>query len=175
MPKIGKSLIALEEKVSMLLLIFIVVLVFLAALLRWFGYPLPWSVDMAQLLFVWFCFLGADQALRKDKHIGVDVLTRYLPLKAQRIIQLCFYIMIFLFLGLIVIYGVHLSYLNRLRQFNGMKLSYSWATVSAPVGCSIMMLTTVGKIRRFLKPVTLEENKQTKPPDDKDEINMARG
>ncbi len=71
---------ASEAAFGKFLLIVIVVLVFAAGLLRWFDHPLIWSVDLAQLLFLWVSFIGANQALRKRAHIGMDLLVR--PLAA---------------------------------------------------------------------------------------------
>ena len=47
-----KRLAQLEFAIAAIILGVIVVLVFIAAIMRFFGYPLIWSVDMAQLLFI---------------------------------------------------------------------------------------------------------------------------
>ncbi len=64
------------EILSKLLFGIIVSLVFVASIGRWIGYPIPWAVDMAQLLFIWVCFFGANQALRRNQHMGVDIFYR---------------------------------------------------------------------------------------------------
>lgn len=129
----------------------IIILVFVAALMRWFGKPLSWSVDLAQLFFVWACFLGADRALRVDRHIGVDSIVRLFPREARETIALINYGLIVIFLAFVAIYGVRLSVENYLRQFSGMALSYSWATMSAPVGCTLMLTTVIGKMVKLLQ------------------------
>lgn len=145
-----------EILVSQVLLAFIIVFVFAAALLRWFGRPLVWSVDLAQLLFVWICFIGADIAMQKDKHIGVDLLTNLMPVNAQKGLKLVSYLLGIGFLAIVGVYGVYLAIINVDRQFSGMELSYSWATMSAPVGCVLMIRTlvkkAVGLTRRTAKP-----------------------
>ena len=47
--------------------------------MRFFGHPLIWSVDLAQLLFIWLCFIGATRAMRERGHLGVDFLVRPFP------------------------------------------------------------------------------------------------
>ena len=84
MKRIGMFITLIERRLSEILLLFMVVFVFIAASLRWFGYPLVWSVDLAQLLFIWISFIGADIALQNNKHIGVDILTRNLPEKVYK-------------------------------------------------------------------------------------------
>lgn len=144
--KIDRFIILMEKKFSELLLLFIVAFVFIAASLRWFGYPLVWSVDLAQLLFVWICFVGADLALQAERHIGVDFFAKRFPAKVYKIILFFSYLLIIGFLIIIAYYGTSLAIMNHKRQFSGMEFSYSWATSSAPFGCLLMIRTSIKKI-----------------------------
>jgi TRAP-type C4-dicarboxylate transport system permease small subunit len=133
----------LEMKIAKGLLAAIVVLVFLAAIFRWFGLPLVWSVDSAQLLFVWACFIGADQALVRNRHIGVDFLTRRMSGNINHLLSIATYLLILAFLLIVLIYGINLCIESRYRRFNGMDLSFVWATSSAPVGALLMIKTVL--------------------------------
>jgi TRAP-type C4-dicarboxylate transport system permease small subunit len=148
---IDELITKIQIRMSEILLSFIVVLVFAAALLRRFGFPLVWSVDLAQLLFVWICFIGADIAMQKDRHIGVDLLTNLMPAGLQKGVKLGGCVLAIGFLSLIAVFGTYLAIINTKRQFAGMELSYSWATASAPVGCLLMIRTLVKKIVRLLR------------------------
>ena len=151
MKRLDPLISKIEIRISEILLVFIIVFVFCAALLRCLGFPLVWSVDLAQLLFVWICFIGADIALQNNKHIGVDLLTRKLPRKVQKTILVPTYALLIAFLSLIAVYGVYLAIINFRRQFSGMEFSYSWATISAPIGCILMIRTLIKKtIRLFV-------------------------
>lgn len=156
MKKIGMIILFIERMLSEILLLFIVVFVFIAAVLRWFGYPLIWSIDLAQLLFVWICFIGADIALQNDKHIGVDILTRKLPKKIYNKILFASYLLIIVFLSLVAVYGTYLAVINYKRQYSSLEFSYSWATISAPVGCLLMIRTLIKKIYYLLTNKTDE-------------------
>ncbi|MCX7026620.1 MAG: TRAP transporter small permease [Spirochaetes bacterium] len=142
---IDRYILKTEEIVSKILLGSIIVLVFAAAALRLLRMPLVWSVDLAQLLFVWVCFIGADFAMGKDKHIGVDLLTNHLSQKMQKSTKFISYLLAIAFLCLIAVYGTRLAIINVKDQFSGMELSHSWATASAPVGCVLMIRTLVKK------------------------------
>jgi TRAP-type C4-dicarboxylate transport system permease small subunit len=146
MKTIGKIITLIERRLSEILLLFIVVFVFIAASLRWFGYPLVWSVDLAQLLFIWISFIGADIALQNNKHIGVDILTRKLPEKVNKKIKFISYLLMICFLILVAYYGTYLAIMNYKRQFSGWEFSYSWATSAAPVGCILMLRTLIKKL-----------------------------
>lgn len=140
-------LVKIEEMFVIVLLSAVVLLVFIAAVLRWFGVSVAWSIDMAQLLFVWVCFIGADLSLRLDKHIGIDILTKKLPLKVQNIISMLNNILILCFVMLIFCYGTKLGIENYKRHFNTMPISYSYVTFSAPIGSFLMIFTIFGRIK----------------------------
>ena len=119
-------------------------LVFVAAIARTMGYPIPWATDGATFLFAWCVFLAADVAMRKDKLVCVDIWVIKLPKKAQYWIKIFNFVVIAIFLGFLVYYGVHMTYATRFRSFQGISnFSYSWVTVTVPIG-ALMMLVTAG-------------------------------
>ncbi len=132
-------------------LIFIVVLVFVAAVTRYVGYPINWSVDMAVCLFAWCTFLGGDVALRNNKLMNVEFLIRKLPPKYRISVELINLFIILIFLLALIGYGIKISYTTRFRQFQGIPgFSYSWVTISVPIAGTLMVITTINKIRAIL-------------------------
>lgn len=142
---------SVEKKVGQVVMLLIVLLVFVASIFRTVGYPLIWSVDLAQLLFVWVCFLGADIGLQQDRHIGVDILTRAFPKKLKQAILFTSYLLILGFLLIVVVFGTYLAFKNTHRLFNSMTISYSWATISAPFGCLLLGITIIEKMVAILR------------------------
>lgn len=130
-----------EQAASRVLLSITVLLVFVASLARWLGHPIVWSVDIAQLLFIWICFLGANQALRRGEHIGVDALINRLPSGLRRWIWVLHLLLMAVFLVPIVWYGIDLTALNIERRFSDTDLSYAWVTVAVPVGSALLFIT----------------------------------
>lgn len=141
----------LFDQLAKLLFIFIIVLVFIAALTRKLGAPVAWSIETAKLLFGWVVFLGADMALRQNGHIGIDFVTNKIPVKLQRIIMIMNYIAILLFLGIITGYGIKLCIINFERQLDIIPISNSYATLSVPFGCLLMSITVVRKLIMIFK------------------------
>jgi len=132
-------------------LVFIVGLVFVAAVTRYVGYPINWSVDMAVCLFAWCTFLGGDVAMRENKLMNVEFLIRKLPEKYKNSIELINLLIILIFLLALIGYGIKLSYTTRLRQFQGIPgFSYTWVTISVPIAGTLMVITTINKIRAIL-------------------------
>ena len=124
----------------------LILLVFLAAIFRFFGIDMSWSTDMAQLIFAWVCFIGADLAMQEDKHTGVDVLIDKFPLKIKNIIYLINNVLILGFLIFLVVYVINLCLMNINRMFNTIPISYSFVTASVPVGSLLMVRTIIKKL-----------------------------
>lgn len=121
------------------------ILVFAAALARSFGHPLIWSVDIAQLLFVWLCFAGAVKALRRRAHIGVDYFVAKLPKTIRRPLDLALAGLTIAFLAVMTWFGFQLTFLNWQRVYGDSGVSYAWVTIAVPVGCAALALVLVAQ------------------------------
>lgn len=140
-----------EALVIKVFLVFIVALVFVAASTRYLGYPINWSVDLAVCLFAWCTFLSADVAMRNNKLMKVDFLVRKFSDQRQNLIEIINLLIIAVFLGALIGFGLWLSYTTRFRTFQGIPgFSYTWVTLSVPVGSALMLITTILKIREKL-------------------------
>jgi len=134
--------------------VFLVLLVFIAAFTRYIGYPINWSVDMAQCLFAWCTFLAADIAMRNNKLMKVDFFVKKLPDHHRNKIELLNLMIILVFLVALIGYGSWLSYTTRFRTFQGIPgFSYTWVTLSVPVGGLLMSITTALKIEEILAEI----------------------
>ncbi len=140
-----------EAFLAMLLLAVIVLLVFAAGFMRWFGYPLVWSVDVAQLLFVWVSFLGADMALRKRAHIGIDYLVKRFPALSRAVLDLALGVVVLAFLLTMVVMGYQLTMLNLERQFGDSGISYAFVTAAVPAGCLLLAITLLAQMAETLR------------------------
>jgi len=133
-----KRLGQIELAICVVLLALTTGLVFVAAISRFFGHPLVWSVDLAQLLFIWVCFLGADKAMRDKTHLGMEVPVKYLPYKYRLWVELACSAAILVFLAVLILRGYDLTLMNVERTFGDSTLSYAWVTAAVPVGCALL-------------------------------------
>ena len=157
-----------ENIIGVTMLIVIVGMVFLAAITRTFERPIVWSVDLAQLLFIWISMLGADIALKNKAHVGVDMLVRKFPDKLNRAITLCTYLLSIAFLAFMAYWGVRLCIGNYLRTYQTMGVSYSFGTAAIPVGAVCMILTFLEQLFDLLRDWNLPG--AGVPPDLRDEF-----
>ncbi|MCB1332726.1 MAG: TRAP transporter small permease [Roseivivax sp.] len=132
-----------EFAVGGVLLSVITALVFAAAVMRFFGHPLIWSVDLAQLLFIWLCFIGATKAMRERGHLGVDFLARLLPHRNRLMLETAVTAVTLAFFAILAVQGTKLTLLNTERAFGDSGLSYAYVTIAVPVGCVFLGLAMI--------------------------------
>jgi len=150
--KVYEFICQAEEVLAGILLVAVVTVIFVAAIGRTIGHPIRWGMDMATFLFAWTAFFSADAAMRRDKHVSVDFFVERLPENVQHSIKLANYFIILAFLAFLIGYGSWLSYYTRFRAFQGIPgFSYMWATLSVPVGSTLVFITTVLQIRKLMR------------------------
>ena len=141
----------IEETVVKVFLCAIVFFVFSSALCRTLRHPINWAVDLSLLLFAWLVFLGADMALRNINLVNVDLFIKKVPPNIRRKIDIVLHFVILVFLASLVWFGIPLAIESSKRLFQTLGISYSWATVSVPIGAVLMMISTGIKIYKALK------------------------
>jgi len=152
-----------EEFLFSFLFAVMVALVFSSAIARGIGKPLAWSLDVAQLLLCWTSLVGADVAFRHDKFIGLDLFTRKMPVKVQKVLEIVVLVLMQVAFCIFIYYGVMLSIKSWKRSFQTLPISYSFVTIALPVMSTLMTLTNIlkiiGKVKNFKKNVALAMEK----------------
>lgn len=173
MKKINQCILRAEQLIGSIMLIVVVLLVFISAIVRLTpNINIIWSVDASQLLFIWISMIGTDIALKKHGHMGVDLLVRKFPIKAQKFLALGSYLLCFAFSLFVTYWGTLLCIENALRKYQTLKISYSFATAAVPVLSIFMLLTLTEQIisllRRWNQPLALsDETEQTNELEEK--------
>jgi TRAP-type transport system small permease protein len=147
---VATHLFKLEERLAMAFFAGTSIFVLIGAATRTVGSPVIWAVDLAQLSFAWACMLGADLAMKKNAHIEIDIVVRHFPASVRRGLAILWQIAIAAFLAMLVWYGVELTKMNVERVLGDVGISYSWVTGAVPVGCFLMLCTTLTRLWRGL-------------------------
>jgi TRAP-type C4-dicarboxylate transport system permease small subunit len=152
--RLHDRLCAGEAWVAGAFLVLMVSLIFLGGVSRVLGYPLNWSTDFATAFFAWACLLCADIAWRRNSLMSIELVASRLPPPAQKALRLANYGVISAFLAYLVVMGTWLAWASRARSFQGIpEISYSWVTMSLPVGGALLLVTTLLKVRDELRGV----------------------
>ena len=151
MRKFYEQICKLEVIVSAVFLSVSCLLIFIGALARSMDKPVNWSQDFSLFLFAWSVFLAADVALRNDKLVRMELLLLKIPEKAARVITIINYMLIIAFLAALAVFGVKLSFISYRRVFQGIPgFSYTWVILCVPIGCSLMIITSLLKLKHLL-------------------------
>lgn len=70
--------------------------------------PFTWTVEISRVLFVWFALLGSVVTLRRNEHIGVNIIYDRMNPKIQKILDFIVPILIIFTGAIMVIYGIEL-------------------------------------------------------------------
>jgi TRAP-type C4-dicarboxylate transport system permease small subunit len=138
----------MESRIAATFLIVMVLLIFGGGIARLVGHPQNWTIDAATCLFAWACFLCADVAWRRNKLMSVEIVTQRLSPRAQAVLRIVNHLVIVAFLLYVVGAGTWLAWTSRARSFQGIPgVSYSWITMSMPVGGALLLVTALLKLR----------------------------
>jgi TRAP-type C4-dicarboxylate transport system permease small subunit len=147
MGKIYRMVCKIEMFAAVVCLVLSVCALIIAAVLRTAHRPIAWGLDVALLLFSWSTFLGADIAFRNKALVKVDMLTKILPLKAQRILDALVYLLMTAAIVFLLVYGIKLVIISRARVMpSAAWLSYSWVTACVPVSMVLMLISALIQI-----------------------------
>lgn len=138
----------IEVAVAGTFLVLMVAMIFTGGVARMMRMPLNMTIDLATCFFAWATFLAADIAWRRDGLIAIRLLPDNLPPRAAFWLGTVNFGVILAILAYGMFAGCWLAWVSRARSFQGMpNVSYSWVTLSLPVGSALMFGTTLTKIR----------------------------
>ena len=161
MKKVYRAFCKFEEILAMVLLGGLAALVFISALMRTLKHPLNWAQDVALVAFAWLIFFGSDIAVRGSGLIRIDMLVKHFPKKIQKGLDILFKILILIFLGILVYYGIIMTSTGWKRQITALEISYGWVTMAVPTGSFFMIISTLIKlVERIKTPADAEIKKE---------------
>jgi TRAP-type C4-dicarboxylate transport system permease small subunit len=131
----------LEFACASLLLAAIVALVAIAAVTRAMGSPIIWSIEIAQLLFVWLCMLAADLALQENRHFGLMVLLDRLSPDRRRWVEVLNLVILICLVVFLFLYAWKNAILMHPRLLGATQMNGSLIHASMVVGLGLLVRT----------------------------------
>jgi len=106
-----------------------------------FGLGFPWSDPLTRVLVLWVGLMGAMVASRNNRHINMDVLSRWLPNNARRITHVVIGLFTATVCAVVAYHSgrfVYLDYTDGLLAFGSLP---AWiAELIVPLGFGVMSL-----------------------------------
>ena len=147
---IRKLLHNAEEYLVAVLLALMVLFVFAQVVSRYALHrSLSYTEELVRYFFVWATFLGAGAALKRGRHLRLDIIVHRLPdrwQEAARGFALGGTLLLFAVIG---IYGLHIV---RLQMQTGqttaaLGMPAWWVGSSVPVGCALLIVRAIQSTR----------------------------
>jgi len=144
-----------ECGLAVVLLATIVILVGVASVARVAGSPIIWSIEIAQLLFLWLCMLAADLAMQQGRHFGLTLLLDKLS-PGRRHLLICFnMVLLAVLLGFLLMQAWKNTMLMHSRLDGALQLPGSYYHAAMIVGLALMLRTTLVQFYDHLRGRTL--------------------
>ncbi len=141
----------IEFACACLLLASIVALVGIASVSRAAGQPIIWSVEIAQLLFVWLCMLAADLAMQQRRHFGLMILLDNVSARTRRWLEMVNMTILVVLLAFLLVYAWRNMLLMHPRLIGATQMNGSLIHASMVVGLGLLLRTMLSQAWQRLR------------------------
>lgn len=105
--------------------------------------PLPWSEELARLIFVYVAMLGISMGIRSQQHVFIDFICDKLPGRSAKVVFSLIQIMIFVCIIMLFHFGILL--VQRAAAIANdeivtLAISKKWLYLALPLGAILMMV-----------------------------------
>lgn len=128
------------------LLCAVVVLVGVAAVTRVIGSPIIWSVEIAQLLFLWLCIIAIDIGLQDERHFGLQIVRDNVSPTIHKVVEIVNVLILISLLVFLVYYAWRNTVVMNTRLDGALQIPGSYYHVSMVVGFVLMIRTLLAKL-----------------------------
>jgi TRAP-type C4-dicarboxylate transport system permease small subunit len=113
--------------------------------------PLVWTEELARILYIWACYLGAPVALRRGNHVTIVFVLERLPRPLGGVVVLATQAIALVFFLQLAIQGAILA--SRSHTVEAITLPIPWSVIYAvaPVSALLMTLQTLEAAWRMVR------------------------
>lgn len=137
----------LLEHIAMAMLVAMVVIICYQVGLRFFFNQSPsWSEEIAIVLMIWFGMLSIPIGVKLNLHIGIEYLFNQFPKRVQKVIESFICILIGLFGGWMLIYGIELVQFMSMSTLPATKLSSAVEYIVIPISGGMLIFVALERL-----------------------------
>lgn len=141
----------IEYACASILLGAVVILVGVAAVARGIGAPIVWSIEIAQLMFLWLVVIAADLGMQANRHFGMQILLDNVPPGFRKATEIVNILVLIGFLGFLLYYAWGNTILMHPRLDGALQIHGSYFHASMVVGFALLIRTLVFQLVRDLR------------------------
>lgn len=153
MNRLIKPLEWIENSIAVISMATVSLLVFGNVVSRYgFNYTPIWSEELSRFLVVWSIFIGVAIGVRKNQHIGVDALIRFLPHKLLLASEVLLNLIGVVVIGILVFNSF--EFIQHTREFEqlspAMRIPMYIPYIAMPVGLTLSIIHFIHNIVKLL-------------------------
>jgi len=111
-----------------------------------------WAPELAGMIFAWVVFLGAAAAYKRQMHISISVVVRYLPARLQVAVAQAGGLLLAAFLAYVTYLAFKITLSSHSRLSPVMRVPFSYVYASATIGFALMFVHQVAALARPRSP-----------------------
>ena len=132
------------EWFAMICMVILTVIVFTDVVLRYiFKQGFSWTQEVATLMLVWFSLIGMAIGVLERIHISIEMFTAKLPEKAIQVLECIDHILIAVFGGAMVYYGLLIMNMTKLSTLPATKMPSSVLYVILPLSGLLVLINAI--------------------------------
>lgn len=164
--KAFKLLFKALEWFAMICMVILTIIVFIDVILRYvFKQGFPWTQEMATLMLVWFSFIGMAIGVLERIHISIEMFTSKLPEKAISVLDSINHVLIAVFGGAMIYFGIVIMNMTKLSTMPATKLPSSVLYIILPLSGILVLINGVLVAARQDKKIFPENSPEKEDQD----------
>jgi TRAP-type C4-dicarboxylate transport system permease small subunit len=112
--------------------------------------PLTWTEELARILYIWACYLGAPVALRRGTHVAIVFMAERLPRAFARLVGVWIHGVSLIFFVTLAVLGTMLALRSHSVEAITLPIPWSLIYAAAPLSAVLMILQSLDGGRRLL-------------------------
>ena len=142
--KAFRDLFKALEWFAMICMVVLTVVVFCDVVLRYiFKQGFSWTQEIATLMLVWFSLIGMAIGVLEKIHISIEMFTSHLPEKVISIIESIDHVLIAVFGGVMLYYGIVIMQMTKSSTLPATKMPSAVLYVILPISGLLILLNAL--------------------------------
>lgn len=136
---------ATEITIGILLAIMSIV-IFLQVIYRYVLHAsLPWSEELGRYILIYLTFLGASVAVKKNAHIGIEVIVKLFPRPISKALEWVANILSLAFFVILIVYGSKVVKITMMQLSPAMHVKMGYIYMAVVIGAVLMMIHLIAR------------------------------
>ena len=142
--KAFRGLFKALEWFAMICMVVLTVVVFCDVVLRYiFKQGFSWTQEIATLMLVWFSLIGMANGVLEKIHISIEMFTSHLPEKVISIIESIDHVLIAVFGGVMLYYGIVIMQMTKSSTLPATKMPSAVLYIILPISGLLILLNAL--------------------------------